>query len=51
MEHDFVCNKLEERQPDCDRFCETNPSQTCTNINSNMDYYEVLRIINTAAIK
>ena len=51
MEHDFVCNKVEERQEDCDRFCETNPSQTCTNINSNMDYYEVLKIINTAAIK
>ena len=41
MEHDFTCNKVSQGQAGCDRFCATDSSQTCTNINSNMDYYEV----------
>jgi len=39
MEHDFYC-KPSTPDPTCDRFCATDSSQTCTNIGSNMDYYE-----------
>ena len=28
-----------------DRFCDTDPSQKCTDIGSNMDYYEVNSMI------
>ena len=41
MRHDFDCKKEIFRQAGCDRFCATDSSQTCTNINSNMDYFEV----------
>ena len=41
MEHDFICKPGKPSPPECDRFCATDPSQTCTNIGSNMDYYEV----------
>jgi len=40
MEHDFTCEKVSQGQSGCDRYCATDSSQTCTNINSNMDYYE-----------
>ena len=45
MEHDFICKPGKPSPPECDRFCATDPSQTCTNINSNMDYYEVNSMI------
>ena len=41
MEHDFTCSKTSQGQPGCDRFCATDSSQTCTNIKSIMDYFEV----------
>ena len=44
MEHDFTCEKVSQGQSGCDRYCATDSSQTCTNINSNMDYYEVILI-------
>ena len=45
MEHDFKCKPSTPSPAECDRFCATNPSQTCTNIGSNMDYYEVNSMI------
>ena len=44
MKHDFYC-KPSTPNPACDRFCATDPSQTCTGIGSNMDYYEVSLMI------
>ena len=50
MGHDFecksgtgVCDKKVGTYND--RFCDTDPSQKCTDIGSNMDYYEVNSMI------
>ena len=50
MKHDFVCKPEHEKcakNPGTfiDRICDTDPSQKCTDIGSNMDYYEVNSMI------